>query len=73
MRIPIPEIEPVIIALESIDATGDVRFSGVDLESGARVVVSVDRRPADHARAAASYQASGLVLVLTIEAITKHQ
>ena len=72
MKLPIPGIEPVAIALESIDATGDIRSSGIVLEAGSRVVVSIDRTATDHV-ISDTHQASGLVLVLTIEAITKHQ
>ena len=70
MKVPLPGIEPVAIALESIDATGDVRFSGIDLETGSRVVVSIDRTATDHV-ISDTHQANGLVLVLTVEAMTK--
>ena len=74
MRIPIPEIEPVAIALDEIETTGDVRFSGVDLESGARVTVLIERKPNDRASdKTTGRDAAGLVLVLTMETIAARQ
>ena len=73
MRVPIPEIDPVAIALDEIDASGDVRFSGVDLESGARVTVLIERKPADTSKRDTSHDATGLVLVLTMEALQSRQ
>lgn len=66
MKLPLPPITPVAIALDEISTTGDVSFSGIDLDSGARVTVSIK---ADHADPAAkpSDLTPTLVLVLSIE------
>ncbi|MDQ2762098.1 MAG: hypothetical protein M3Y22_00940 [Pseudomonadota bacterium] len=63
------QIDPVAIALDAIDAGQDVRFNGVDLETGARVSVVVER-PTFHFRehVRTRYHAQGLVLTLTVEA-----
>ena len=76
MRLPIPQVEPVAIALDQIDTTGDVRFTGVDLETGARVTVMIERTPKDRTAsgaASAKRSATGLVLVLTVETIAGRQ
>lgn len=74
MRVPIPEIDPVAIALDEIDASGDVRFSGIDLETGSRVTVSVQRQPTDRALSEESREpTTGLVLVLTMETLASRQ
>lgn len=75
MRVPIPEVDPVAIALDEIDTTGDVRFSGVDLETGARVTVLIERAPQDPSAVVdiSKRSAAGLVLVLTVETIAARQ
>ncbi len=69
MRIPVPDIEPVAIALDQIEASGDVRFSGLDLESGARVTVLIERAAPNPNDERPKREAQGLVLVLTMETI----
>ena len=74
MRVPIPQIEPVAIALDEIQTTGDVRFTGIDLESGARVSVLIERTPSPRPKSdAATRPATGLVLVLTMETLSTRQ
>lgn len=70
MRLPIPGIDPVSLLLDEIETTGDLRFSGTDLESGARVTVVIERKPNDHAPAGSvATLTRGLVLVLTVETL----
>lgn len=69
MRVPLPEIEPVAIALDQIQTSGDVKFSGIDLESGAKVTVLIERSDAAPAGPPKQRSAHGLVLVLSIEAL----
>jgi hypothetical protein len=74
MKVPLPGIAPVEIALESIEAEGDLRFSGVDIESGARVTVMIargDRRDPPFPEAETTLK--GLVLVLTMQTIKGRQ
>ncbi len=73
MRLPIPDLDPVAIALDRVESSGDLRFSGIDLESGARVSISIDRRPQDAAVDASTLDAHGLVLVLSLETLPKRQ
>lgn len=65
---PLIGIDPVAIALDSIEDDGGVRMSGVDLETGTRVRVCIDRNPQEHALGdGRCFGASGLVLVLTVQ------
>ncbi|MEO6377503.1 MAG: hypothetical protein ABIO37_05700 [Caulobacteraceae bacterium] len=74
MRVPIPQIEPVAIALDEIQTAGDVRFTGIDLESGARVSVLIERASATRPHSDAAIRpANGLVLVLTMETLAGRQ
>lgn len=70
MKSAIPGVEPVYIALDSIEAGAEVRFNGIDLETGSRVVVSIDRSQRQPTPYHPTHEASGLVLVLTIESIS---
>ncbi len=74
MHVPILAIEPVAIALDRIETTGDIRFSGVDLETGARVTVTILTASSEHPVSDGSTQdASGLVLVLSMETLKPRQ
>lgn len=73
MRIPIPEIDPVAISIDRLESGGDIRFSGVDLESGARVSVVIERKDGEVAATGANLTGSGLVLVLRMERLGAHQ
>ena len=70
MRTRILDIEPVAIALLDIDMTGELRFSGIDLDSGELVTVSIERlglgsQQSDNAAA----QQDGLVLLLSLHTV----
>jgi hypothetical protein len=68
MRRPIPAIDPVAIALDRIDAGPQLKFTGIDLETGAQVSVSVVRPAAPTSvEKSPSYKAHGRVLVLSID------
>ena len=74
MKLPIPGVDPVAIALDEIQAGGDVRFSGIDLESGARVTVMIERAaPSDTPSEAPKPAAAGLVLMLTLHTVEGRQ
>lgn len=62
-------IEPVAIALESIDMADDVAFAGVDLETGARVRVMFERNVVPTAAPDRRLAAAGLILTLTVHSI----
>ena len=59
-------LDPVAIALDRIEVQGDVRFSGLDLDSGGRVIVTIVREEASEPLAETTADAAGLVLVLTL-------
>ena len=63
MRIPLPEIEPVAIALDQLEASDRVRFSGIDLDNGARVTVTIDRDADQSAADPGLQRTAGLVLL----------
>jgi len=70
MRTRILDIEPVAIALLDIDMTGELRFSGIDLDSGELVTVAIERLglgPQQSDNAAA--QQDGLVLLLSLHTV----
>lgn len=73
MRIPIPQIAPVAIALDTLEASDHVTFSGIDLDSGARVVVTVSRDCDPEAPIVEQSTAHGLVLVLTMQTVGDRQ
>ena len=73
MHIPIPEIDPVAISIDRLESGGDIRFSGVDLDSGARVSVLIERKAVDHQATGADVSGSGLVLVLRMERLGARQ
>jgi hypothetical protein len=62
-------LEPVLVALETIELTSDVSFAGIDLETGTRVSISVSRDSASKPTLVRKFLAAGLVLRLTIEPI----
>lgn len=62
-------LEPVLVALETIELTGEVLFAGIDLETGARISISVSRKSASKPTLVRKFLASGLVLRLTVEPI----
>ena len=66
MRFDMTGVEPVAIALDRIEAEGALRFSGLDLESGARVVVTIEREEATTPTGGGAVDLGGLVLVLTL-------
>ena len=66
MHIQPEGIDPVAIALDRIELRGDLRFSGLDLDSGQPVIVTVNRNTEPAPPAAESADVSGLVLVLTL-------
>lgn len=70
MRTPIPNIDPVAIALDEVAVGPQLRFSGIDLETGHRVSVSIDRpgtRIDGHD--VLHLQGRGLLLLLSVETI----
>ena len=68
MRRIIPEIAPVVVMLDAAEPGADLRFSGVDLKDGARVVVSIERAPPTSPDQRPDRQsARPLLLVLNIE------
>lgn len=70
MKTPIPGVDPVAIALDQIEAGKAVRLSGIDLETGCRVNILIERTAADSNLAAPPQPAAaGLVLVLSIQTI----
>jgi hypothetical protein len=74
MRVPIPQIDPVAIALDEIQTSGDVRFTGIDLDSGARVSVLIERSPSPRPNSDSVVRpANGLVLVLTMATLAGRQ
>lgn len=65
---PLAGIDPVAIALDTIEDDGGVRMTGVDLETGTRVSVRIERQADDRCIATARhFAASGLVLTLTVQ------
>ena len=60
-------IEPVLVALETIEVASDVTFAGIDLETGYRIQVSVQRDAPEPPPSLHRYQAHGLILRLEIE------
>ena len=66
MMLDLKGIEPVAIALESIDVEGDVRFTGLDLDSGSKVVVTIERSEKAAQLHGRTQDVAGLVLVLTL-------
>jgi hypothetical protein len=70
MRRPIAAIEPVAVALDQIDAGPRTRFTGIDLETGARISVVVERsEPPSTPAENFICHAQGLLLVLSIETL----
>lgn len=70
MKTPIPGVDPVAIALDQIEAGEAVRLSGIDLETGCRVSVWIERTAADSNLTGPHQPAAvGLVLVLSIQTI----
>lgn len=64
-------IEPVAIALDQIELGASVRFAGIDLDTGLRIRVLVERPPqAGHSEyTPQTLQAHGLLLMLSVEQI----
>jgi hypothetical protein len=61
-------LEPVAIALDEIEVADNVRLSGIDLETGLRATVLVEKCISDHAtRSPLRRVPTGLVLTLSIE------
>ena len=73
MLIPIPEIDPVAISIDRLESGSDIRFSGVDLDSGARVSVLIERLAVGRTATGADLTGSGLVLVLRMERLGARQ
>ena len=70
MRQRIRQIDPVVIMLDGVAAPGPMTFTGVDVEDGSRVRVTLERT-FEAAEAVCSHDATpGLVLVLSIETLT---
>lgn len=70
MKVAIPGVEPVAIALDQIKAGEAVRLSGFDLETGCRVSVWIERIAAEAVHAEPPQPAAaGMVLVLSIQTI----
>lgn len=65
-------IEPVAIALDQIELGRMVRFAGIDLETGLRIRVVVERIHDANAEQPAlkTLQAHGLLLMLSVEQIS---
>lgn len=64
------ELDPVAIVLTEIEVGRTMRFTGIDLESGANMVVAVDCST-HHGlpEPSRSFKADGFILMLTIEPI----
>jgi len=64
-------IEPVAIALDQIELGSDVRFAGIDLDTGLRIRVVIERtrRLGENRAALTTLQAHGLLLMLSVERI----
>ena len=62
-------LEPVLVALETIEMASGVSFAGIDLETGARISVSVSRDDSAGPLLPRKFLASGLLLTLTIEPV----
>lgn len=64
-------LDPVAIVLTRIEAGPTVRFIGADIGTGAAVTVVVETQgPHQSLSSGPVYEASGLVLLLTIEPVT---
>jgi hypothetical protein len=71
MPIDPPELEPVAIALDDVQVSDSVRLSGIDLDTGLRASVLIERNVKDRPLIAHSrHSATGLVLTLSIQKIT---
>ena len=66
MRFDPTGLEPVAIALDRIEVEGALRFSGLDLEDGRRVVVTIERADETTLLDGETRDAAGLVLVLSL-------
>ena len=66
MRFDMTGLAPVSIALDRIEVEGDVRFTGLDLDSGRRVTVTIERSEKTAGLAGDTRDVAGLVLVLTL-------
>jgi len=63
----IDNLDPIAVALEEIQDDGSTTFAGIDLDSGKRVRIVVDRHsPSPSPLAQQSLAADGLILILTI-------
>ena len=70
MSSPIPNIDPVAIALDEVAVGPQLKFSGIDLETGLRISVSVDRPGARiEGTDVLRFQGRGLLLLLSVESI----
>lgn len=72
MRVPIATIDPVAILLDELDTAGEVTFGGVDLDSGARVTVTIERDPLGGPAPSPDPDRSSLILVLSIQQLQHH-
>ncbi|PTS89116.1 MULTISPECIES: hypothetical protein [unclassified Caulobacter] len=64
----IADIQPVAVALEDVQGVHDLRFNGIDLETGNRISILIERDIRDHAIATdRQFSATGLVLLLSIK------
>jgi len=67
----IADIQPVAVALEDVQGVHDLRFNGIDLETGNRISILIERDIRDHAIATDhQFSATGLVLLLSIKRLT---
>ena len=69
MTLATDDLCPVAILLDQVDVGADVRLSGIDAKSGARISVLIEHMLPATDRPSSIYDASGLVLLLTIEAL----
>jgi hypothetical protein len=69
MSITAEDLDPVAIALERIEVGADVRFVGIDVETGARMSILIEHMLPIGSQITALHDAAGLVLLLTVEAI----
>lgn len=63
-------LEPVAIVLEEVEIADTVRLSGIDLDTGLRASVLIERTGMPAAAATFKQQAMGLVLTLTVQKVS---
>ena len=66
MRFDLTGLEPVAIALDRIEVEGDVRFTGLDLDNGKRVVITIEQSEKAATLGGDTRDVAGLVLVLSL-------